>query len=92
MKKARAALALIVAALLPLSVVGCSRNPAADAPPDEQRFIEIVKKSGGDWKSVSQSDRDFLTRKFGNGDERSAQMRFLARWGALKGGPPAPPR
>ncbi len=71
------------------AISGCGQAPRAEAAKD-QKVDAIVQKSGGDWSYVSQSDREYLVRETGRGDEQTAAMDLRARWGRMRGAPPIP--
>jgi hypothetical protein len=83
------ALILLSAGLL----LGCGTPEASETAAgtkDDQRVTALVEKTGGNWDSLSDQDKQELIQKLGQGNEQTARVSFAAR--SSKGGPPAPGR
>ncbi|HEY0867747.1 MAG TPA: hypothetical protein VGE01_10225 [Fimbriimonas sp.] len=75
--------------LLAAVAIGCSKPAPVVAAP-EQRVQEIVRRSKGNWDSLSDADKQTLIQELGRGNEQTARVSFRMRTGGGPGGPPVP--
>lgn len=71
--------------------IGCNHDSGLNPTQEKtaNRLDEIVKKSGGDWEKLSESDRDFLIKEVAHGNEQSARTLLTVKSRKLPTGPPA---
>ncbi|MCS6859209.1 MAG: hypothetical protein NZT92_02675 [Abditibacteriales bacterium] len=84
-----AAIVVLIAAVLALTLRGCGRTSDGLSPQQVQagnRLQEIAARTGGDWNKLSPEERAFLMQLSHN-NERSARMLLL---NAARTGPPSP--
>lgn len=85
----RILIAATVVGLATTLLVGCGKadDGLSDKDRDKAtRAQEIVKKSGGNWDSVSADDKAYLVKEIGYGNEYNAKMFFMAESGKLRNG------